>query len=502
MRGNLGTRLSGNVLQAARRQPLLFAIFLATGLWLGALVFMSTVPLTGDEGSYNDKAAAIANFFVHDDASLKGLAETLVGRGWFLPGMPLVLTPLYILEPSPSLEAIRIYSAGVAFLVWLWTLRELHKALGNLGSVALLIFPTLSLTWLLFSSTTWGEVLGGLLVAIVGARTYTVSLQALKDSPICLRDVVTLELLMVAAVYIRSNLIAVALALHIFLLALFIIRGTGVPLFSRLCVLAVGAVVFTTLLAPWSLTASYVLGDPVVTTPKLPLAVAKTFGDRGKLCFGKCPSGNIHHVAVEYSREYAQEHGISEVEAQKRMAGYALNGVETGDYLRQVRRNYESFLLTPSRFSERFIEESKLRFTDSRENGIVWIANTLTVVTYFPLLGALVAANLLVVFKLPRLQVFSLIVKMLTLCLLIQPFFQSSHPRYWIGIAPLMSFSAILLGNVVAGRYGRGPGNWKAGAGGSWDDGSRRTRLILAIIQMGYVTVVTGTGLVLFLVGV
>lgn len=90
-------------------------------LWLVAGLFMTTVPLSGDEIHYAMAAKAIGAF-LRADMTQDAMLATVVGYGWFVPGMSLVLTPLYVFG-TPGGAMIRIYVLVVMFLLWLWTLR-------------------------------------------------------------------------------------------------------------------------------------------------------------------------------------------------------------------------------------------------------------------------------------------------------------------------------------------------------------------------------------------
>lgn len=478
---------------------------LAFLLWLAALGFMSTVPLNGDEGSYNRNAEAIANFFLsRSDISFNELGQRLVGRGWFMPGLSFVLTPLYATDGTPGLAMIRAYMVGVNLLLWLWLLREVSTTFGRYAAIVLLIFPTLSVTWLMFTASTWADLPAGLFLAIVAARTYRLAVSTLAGQALPLRQIVMLELLMIIMVYLRGNFIAAVVAVHVFLAVLALISGHYSRLFQRVMVLAMGLILFSTLLAPWSLTASRTLGGAVVTTSSLPMSLAKTFGDRDELCFGPCAEGNIHFVTVEYSREYAERHGISELEAQKRMSAHALSGLTISGYLGQVQENFVSFLFQPSGFVRRFVNISSLDLSEDAAKELRGLAKVLTLGVHIPFLFALFAGNMVVVSWSRRGQIFSLVLKMFTLCLFVQPFIHVSHARYWVGFAPLMGLAVIFLAGMVCATDCSGLGVSKlrhVGAhvceDGGGDKPSNSTGKVLVVIQAAYVCLITGTILVI-----
>lgn len=498
---NPRVRCLARVLLRVRQIPIgpTLVACLAITLWAVTFLFMSNVPLSGDEGAYNRDAEAIAKFLLsREDIPLSELAGRLVGRGWFMPGMSFVLTPLYAIDPAPSTELIRGYTTVVVFALWLWTLRELSVAFGRLAALVFLVFPTLAATWLMFTSTAWADLPAGLVLIVVGARTYRIAVRMFSDSAISIRDLMVLEALMIVMVYLRANLLAAVVAVHVFLAAVAVISGYRSRLVRRGAVLGIGVLVFTALLAPWSMTASREFGEPVVTAPKLPLSFAKAFGDRSVLCFGPCGEGNIHHAAWEFSRDYAARHGISEVRAQRLMAQHALRGLEASSYLAQVQENFASFMFQPSGFAARFVSTSLWDVDEGQREGILAGVRAVTLATYVPFLIALLLGNVVVVRGATRFQLLSLLVKMLTLCLFLQPFVHVSHARYWVGFAPVMGLAGFfVMRDVIGARWARSGGN--VVDSGSWaEDGLENEggNGVLSGIQYGYVVLFLGGALV------
>lgn len=416
--------------------------------WGATLAFMATVPLSGDEVFYTRNAAAIADLFMRGNGSFETVGRELVGRGWFMPGMSFALTPLYAFEPSPGVGLVRFYMAVVVFLLWLWTLREISRAFGADSMLALLVFPTLAGTWLMFTTTAWSDLPAGLLLVVLIARTYPLAHSTLNHMAISGREVLKLELVLLLLVYLRGNLIIVALAIHVFLLGLFLISRQWSQLLTRIGILAGGLLLFSAFLAPWSVAATRNLGDTVLTTSTLALSLGVSFGDTAELCFGPCPGAdklNLFTAASEYSRDYAQAHGLNELEVQRRMATNALQGLSFADYFGQVRNNFSSFVMQPTQFVTRFVDMSVLDLSSALRDRTEFVVTVLTWYVYAPFTAALMLANGVVIRRPKKLQVLSLCVKMITLCLFLQPFFHRSHGRYWPVFAPLASVAAIFL---------------------------------------------------------
>lgn len=222
--------------------------------WLVAGLFMTTVPLSGDEIHYAMAAKAIGAF-LRADMTLDAMLATVVGYGWFVPGMSLLLTPLYLFG-TPDGPIIRIYVLVIMFLLWLSTLREVHAEFGRRYAVALLVFPGLDITWHLFATTAWGETGAGLLLAIVFVRTCSIARQAIAGEPIAVKDVAALELALILAFYLRGSLLVVALAVHIFILSMFIFSAQRRSISRKIAMIVGGGLCFGIAVAPWSIAAS------------------------------------------------------------------------------------------------------------------------------------------------------------------------------------------------------------------------------------------------------
>lgn len=430
---------------------LLVALLAGCGFLL-ALAFMATVPFNGDEQTYVNRSRAIAGLLTGQRESLANVTRQVVGTGWFMPGVSLVLVPLYAIVPEAGVAVVRAYLAGLNLLLWIWAMREVLVALGPRGQAAFVVFPTLSAMWLVFSATAWGDLSAGLLVAIVAARVFRFATALLEHEPIQPRHVVVAELAMAAMVYLRGSTIVVVAVGHLLLLGVAMVAGRSSRLLGQLGVLTAGGALFCLLLAPWSVAASLALGDTVVTTSSASLAIGTTFGDADELCFGPCPPQGVWAGELQFSREYAEQHGISELEAQRRMTSHALSDVSLRDYLAQVRDNFLAFITPtgagPRRglpFMDRFVAISDLDIGPQLTAMVTGTVRILTLAGYLPFFAALVIANFLIVVRSQRLQLLSLLVKALTVSLFLQPFLHLSHARYWTAFAPVMTLGAVLL---------------------------------------------------------
>ncbi len=419
---------------------------------------MAGVPFSGDEESYVARAKDIADFLLRHRLSASELQAKVVGYGWFMPGVSLALAPLYLLCELPEIATVRLYAALLMFLLWQWTRREARRVIGPAFSIALFVFPTLSITWLLFSATVWGDAAGGLFLTLACLRVYRMAVPCSPEQPDGYRQILALELLMGVMVYLRGSLLLAAAGLH-GLLALLWAYGPRGTRGRRLGRLSLGVVTLLVILAPWSVSASRVLGSPVLTTSSIYLNFGLTFGDPGQLCFGPCAPGNPYFTGAKFSRERARATGMSELHVQYSMAKSALGGLTFAGYARRVAAKFATYLTNPAGFTERFLRLSRYQLDTARTRALGSAIRIATLLLYLPFLLLFAMANFWVSRRCRGDQTLSLLLKLATLCLLAQPFVHPSGSRYWVSYAPFMGLAG---GFVVQQAVER----WRTAAAG------------------------------------
>lgn len=418
----------------------LAAMHLLLKLWLAPA--MLHVAPSGDELAYIDSAKALSNglrdllrLMPPDRAELQA---NVIGNGWFMPGMPLLLTPLYLLRGDAGIVAVRVYAGALSLLLWGWAALAVRRQLGARYTLVLLLFPSLVPLWVMFSFTLWGDLYAGLLLVLLLLRAQAVTCSLRAGMILARSEALALGVLAASVLYLRSSTLPLLpLLFGTLLLAGWRYlprtkRATG-ALRLVLAVMACAAC-----LLPWSVATSLALRAQVATTTSVPLSLAITFGDARKLCFGRCESGNVWLRAVGYSRGIAEATGGSEVEVQKAMARHALAELHPGRYAKLALGNFGRYLLRPAEFVSRFVKRP------GEQPARVWIGRA----TFVPYLLAMVAwvAGLLAIFRRSfELQVSSTFIKLFSLALLVQPLLHVSHGRYWPVFAPLMALAGGLL---------------------------------------------------------
>lgn len=431
----------------AAPRALLVLLGLVVAGWFAALVWMSTMPFTGDEEVYARNAGKIADVLLGRGGSWYEVAREVVAFGWFMPGASLLLVPLHIVIPEPATALIRLYMSAIYFVLWVWALREVSASFGRYAAVVLLVFPSLTTMWLLFAQTAWGDLPAGLLLAIVAARAYRIAVRIFQQRPLDIRELIVFELAITAMVYLRGNTIIAAVGVHVLLLGFAIVSRQWSQLLRNALILGAGGALFLLLLAPWSLTASRLLGGAVVTTSSAQLAVGITFGNVDVLCDGPCATDDDKpwKAAAKYSRRRARELGVSQLQVQREMSANALEGLTLASYTKQVRRNFSAFAGHPGGFVARFVNDNRRDIPRPYRKPVRDNLRLPTYILYWPFLVILVLGNLAVAVRSRRVQVMSLLVKLLSVSLFVQPFLHPSHARYWVTFGPVMTLAAVMF---------------------------------------------------------
>lgn len=408
----------------------------------------------GDEKYYVDAARALSNL-VRDLVSLHAphaveLRDNVVGNGWFMPGGPLLLTPLFLVAPHAEMGQIRLYLSVVTCLLLVAALVDVRRVLGPWYAVVLAVVPGLIPMWALFGATMYGDMAAGLVLIILLMRVVDLVRGLAAGRAPTLRQGALLGLIAAGAIYLRGStmpllagvLVAVVLAV------LWLLRGREQrPRLGRaLAALAVSAAVFAALLLPWSISASEAFGARVVTTTSVPLGLGNTFGDQKQMCFGPCDADDtLWFGPVRYSREVARATGHSELEVQGQMASYALHGTTPRSYASQVVTDFQNYLRDPASYTY-YLHNPTGRDYDQIDHITQWTDRL-----FWPAIVGGVAVLLLVTRRSYDAQLLSIGTKLLLGGLLLQPFVHVAGPRYWPTAAPVAGLGLALLLALVLG---------------------------------------------------
>ncbi|MDO9495382.1 MAG: hypothetical protein Q7J48_06750 [Nocardioides sp.] len=439
-----------------RRLPrgrLILAVLVALHvvLKLALLPKIGHAPLVGDEASYVDGGRALSNL-VRDLVSLgpvdsAELERNVIGSGWFMPGMAVLLTPLFVVDPDASLLVIRCYLGVLNTLLLLLAVRSVRRTFGDLYAALLLVFPGLVPMWLVFSYGAWGDLPAGLLIVMLVAHLVTIFRQVRNGSAFSLWEGAWLGLVGIAVVYLRSSATLLVGGMLVVVLA------SAVALLRRrerrqaVAALVVAGGVFLALLAPWSITASHSLGGRVVTTTSVPAALANTFGDYDRICFGECDPGSTRWFSpLRYAREVARATDGNEVDIQAQMSSYARTEVTPQSYARDVLLNFGAYGGNPAGYV------NTIMVPDDHGTVTYWLVAVITDVMWFVVLLAVLWSLMLATRRSFDSQILSIVLKLGLGSLLVQPFVHLSSSRYWPSSAPLFALALGLFLQVRTER--------------------------------------------------
>lgn len=429
----------------SRVDPLVALVVMA--LAVKAVLFwrVADLPFRGDEVAYRDAGCALANL-VRDLVALRGpdtaeLSRNVVGSGWFMPGMALVLAPFYLVAPHADDSWARAWLGLVSAAVFVVAVRSTLRTLGRPYALALCLFPALVPVWVLLSLTAYGDLLAGLVLIVLVGRLVAALRDARTDRPPSIRDGWVLGLLGITVVYLRSSAALAVAAVAVTAVVLLVVelrRAAALP------VVAAG-LAFVALLVPWSISASLTLDDRVVTTTSVPTSLANTFGDRAEVCFGPCdPGSTVWFAPVRYAREVARATGEGEVSVLDEMSAHAREDVTARGYARDVLDNFDRY-----RRIDGFGSLLKPPDAPHDQGFWQWVARDLSLKIFGPV-SWLVAAALLVVSRRRHSdQVVAVLVKIGLLALLTQPFVHLAGSRYWTTAGALGGLAVVLLGRTI-----------------------------------------------------
>ena len=284
--------------------------------------------------------------------------------------------------------------------------------------------------------------LAGLLCALALVSGYRIARTMLIGEIPHWRAMAGLELWLALSLYVRGPQLLIVVGVHAVLL-LALLCG-NMPRLAAGLRIGTGLAAVALMLAPWSVLVSRHFQTPVLTTTNVPLVLADSFGNPARTCFGPCGAGYDIWPAWHFAHNLAARTGQNELAVQRQMMKSSLSGLTLRTYLQKVRTHFTEFLFDPSGVADQFMRFSYAVPRLLRSPIFSTIA-VLTWLIYLPFLLALLIANMLVFRRSANTQLQSLLIKVATACMFLQPFVHKAGPRYWVTFAPLMAWSAALI---------------------------------------------------------
>ena len=404
-------------------------------------------PPVGDESAYLNGGRALSNL-VRDSFALTSpdsaeLERNVVASGWFMPGMPVLIAPVYVVFPDAPIWLVRAYLGLVTLILFLVVVRSVSRRLSPAWACVLVVVPGLIPSWVVFTYGAWGDLCAGLVLVLLLVHVVAIFRDLRQGEPPGLREGLVLGLLSVAVLYLRSStaILLGGLGAITLLAALLLLRGR--VRWQAVGSAALAGVVFVLLLAPWSLFASRSLEGRVVTTTTVPTVMANTFGDRSQICFGRCdPDSTQWFRPLRYAREVGRATDTSEVEVLKVMSDHALRDLTLGHYLDQVVHNLGAYALQPNNFTGYLVPpEGRGSLGEAGEQ----TANAVSWAMYPPLILIGAISLLFHARRSLEARVLDVLTKLALGALLVQPFVHIAGARYWTTAGPVFAIAAFSL---------------------------------------------------------
>jgi hypothetical protein len=453
----------GLLLTSRLRPEVLLVWLLGAHVVLKILIYpmvMHAAPL-GDESAYLNGGRALSNvlrdlasFTTPDGAEVK---RNVVASGWFMPGMSVLVAPLYLVVPDAPTWLARGYLGVATLIVFVAVVRYVAKRLGPSWACVLVVVPGLIPSWVVFSFGAWGDLCAGLVLVILVVHLIEIVRGLRRGQPPTLKAGVLLGLIAITSLYLRSSTVPLLVGLGVLCTILTLTMLAGRDRRRAVVALAGAAAAFLLLLAPWSLLASHTLGGRVITTTTMPTVLANTFGDRHELCFGPCdPDSTLWFRPLRYAREVGRATDTSEVVVLKQMSDHALRAVGPHRYLRQVDRDFDAYLTQPNTFTS-YLAPPGGRGAVGRLGQTV--ASWATWALYAPLLLLGLISMFFVARSSTEARVLDLMLKLSIGALLAQPFVHVSGGRYWTTAGPVLALAGFALLRERRAALAHSPGS-------------------------------------------
>lgn len=226
----------------------------------------SSIPLSGDEVWYYDASKLIPPLVSHavhlDFDGAREILGTIVDRGWFMPGMSIVVAPVTFF--TDSVPILRLYVGVLNFAAIAVIFFYLQKAYGGRGPLIYLLCCLVVPYYLIYCFTIWGDLLAAHLLLCLVLLTFH---RRNGSTPPGLAFAAAIGLALGVITMLRGFYWVFALLFAV----LFVLRTSArEPLWARLrratapsCALLLGLAV---VLAPWTVRITRHNGFHVTTT--------------------------------------------------------------------------------------------------------------------------------------------------------------------------------------------------------------------------------------------
>jgi hypothetical protein len=421
----------------------------AIGLALSYALFARTLPASGDETFYLERAPLIGELLAEllrgDGTAASATVDQIVASGWFMPGMSILLAPAVVV--TDSVAALRLYVGAVNLAMLCGILRLLRASFGARAEAGFLALCLVVPYYGIYSFLFWGDLLATQGVLLLGLYlTRRIGSNEGRGLPVGVGAALAAGL--AALTYVRGHL---WLCLPLLVLGVFF-SSVGRPLPARLrhvgIVGGVCVATFVALLAPWSIAVSQRHG-PHLTTTSTATSQIMTFGSDEYLQSVPVKRASGFRVVEAHIRRRAEAAGVSYAVQARVERDRAIAGVTLEDYGRRVSAQLRSFFLDSDRFIERFRRHS--RPATERTDGYQRLYDATKAWNRWTWRLLLLAGTLLFLIpiapersSLPVSMLFKYMVFVFTL----QPFTVMAHGRYYVQYVPYVAMAIVAVASI------------------------------------------------------
>ena len=368
--------------------------------------------------------------------------DHVIDRGWFLPGLSIILLPVRAL--ALETEMARLYIGGINFFLYAFSVYAIDRVVGRRSSLLVAAISGLFPVCVAYSFFFWGQLIAGQLIVLLLLGLILIHRALERARPLHL-PAVAIGLMLVAIVYVRANFILIVPTVFGILLAQHLLLfepRTAIAKFAPVALIA--AAVFIAGLAPWSATLSSRMGGFYLTTTSVDLNRIITFappailddivGDQNRFLA-------LHrHLSGEAKRD-----GVPYAEAIRSAKERFLATLSLEQYTEAVTRNFAGYFLAENNLFRR-IEKTKYHKHKKNTRPQPWDSTLLdwmrplNSLMWYALLSLSVAA-LCVPFSLPGTSwLLPASFKGFFWAICAHPFVSVTHGQYYIGMLPLLIF--------------------------------------------------------------
>ena len=348
------------MLQALKNRNALFLLLAVVSIviyWFyGSQFFFNG--LIDDEHYYYRQIGRFNTILTHfiqgDFGEIPPIWDRIVGNGWFIPGISLLLSPFYYFVQESGYFRVILFLVNLGLHLYI-----LYKLARLLGMKTMLIFHFTSLLfpiYPIFMGAITGEGLASMLTLILLIRLYEISREKELMS---MRQAISIGVLLTLVVYFRQNLIVICPMVIAIQVLDHLGKSRPLNLGAIRSATAKSAVItltFLILFLPWSYNLSKKFGGPYLTTTSQQLAYIWKFAtpdfERERFPEGRHP--NQYHAWMEYYSTLAKQTGEAFYDLVARDKAVLKPDVppeQAKNYLQnRAKRNF----LKPNSFVERF----------------------------------------------------------------------------------------------------------------------------------------------------